>query len=131
MKFHFNGQKKLQKLPEHGIINSVERESEMSRGSNSDAQAVTGARTDDSLSTGMVPSDSVSTEGHPNTPSYQVQDADGAVKTYFETHPGGNRKQRRYRSRHHPYFTKKRTGGRDWELIVRERSREQSSQHKH
>lgn len=59
---------------------------------------------------------------------YQVQDEDGAVKTYFEIHPNGNRKMRRYYRRHNPRFTKKATGGRDWQILERMRQRESSDE---
>jgi hypothetical protein len=52
---------------------------------------------------------------------YQVQDEDGTVKTYFEIHPYGSRKERRYHRRHNPRFTKKATGGRDWQVLDRMR----------
>ena len=76
----------------------------------------------------------VSTPGASHDPSltYQVQDEDGNVKTYFETHPRGNRRQRRSEQRHLPRYTKKATGGRDWQiaekLAQRERLLETSSQ---
>lgn len=55
---------------------------------------------------------------------YDVLDEDGTLKRYFETHPGGNRKQRRYRRRHSPQFTKKATGGRDWQVLQKSRQEE-------
>lgn len=45
---------------------------------------------------------------------YQEQDQYGTVRTFFETHPAGNRKTRRSRQRHYPYFTKSHHKGRDW-----------------
>lgn len=44
--------------------------------------------------------------------------ADGKYRTLWLTHPHGNRKVRRYRQRHHPFFTKSRHKGRDWGILV-------------
>jgi hypothetical protein len=46
--------------------------------------------------------------------NYDVQDPDGRTKKLFLQHPDGTRKQRRYKQRHHPYFTKRRHRGREW-----------------
>jgi hypothetical protein len=46
---------------------------------------------------------------------YQIMDTDGSVKTFYNTHESGNRRMRRSRQQHHPFFTKTRTGGRDWQ----------------
>ena len=63
-----------------------------------------------------VPPTYSSTPGASHDPAlhYQVQDEKGNVKTYFLLHPAGNRKQRRYRQRHHPFYTKSAHPGRDW-----------------
>jgi hypothetical protein len=45
---------------------------------------------------------------------YDVQDPDGEVKRFFETHPQGPRyARRRMKMGHHPHFTKKCHPGRD------------------
>lgn len=69
-----------------------------------------------------------STQGASHDPNlyYQVQDEEGTVKTYFETHPHGNRKQRRYHRRHDPRHHKKATGGRDWQVLDRTRQQRQN-----
>lgn len=136
MRFHISGQKRLLNQSKYGIMKTMQdnrsRERTKSRGSDSDAQTITGARTKLPARTkkDKVPPTTVSTLGASHNPElmYQVQDEDGNVRTYFETHPLGNRKTRRYRSRHHPYFTKTRTGGRDWEITLRDLSRERSQE---
>ena len=45
---------------------------------------------------------------------WQVQDSDGTVRTFFEAHIKGNRKMRRARQQHYPWFTKKMTRGSLW-----------------
>lgn len=67
-----------------------------------------------------------STPGASHDPNlmWQVESEDGTVKTYFETHPHGNRQQRRYYRRHNPRFTKKATGGRDWQVLDRMRQKQ-------
>jgi len=47
---------------------------------------------------------------------YQVQDPDGTIQTFYNEHENGPRRQRRYKQRHHPFFTKTRTGGRNWQI---------------
>ena len=73
-----------------------------------------------------VPPTYGSTPGASHDPNlyYQVQDEDGKVRTFFEIHPNGNRKQRRYWRRHNPRFTKKATGGRDWQVLDRMRQQQ-------
>lgn len=112
------------------MVNNRGRELETSRGSGSDAQAITGARTRFLPRTikGRVPPTFGSTQGASHDPNlyHQVIDEDGTVHTYYEIHPNGNRRQRRYRLRHHPFFTKTRTGGRDWQVRIKELSRARS-----
>lgn len=45
---------------------------------------------------------------------YDEKDETGRVRTFFTVHPAGNRKVRRNRQRHHPYYTKPTHKGRDW-----------------
>jgi len=77
-----------------------------------------------------VPPTYGSTLGASHDPNlyYQVQDEEGTVRTYFETHPNGNRQQRRYYRRHNPRFTKKATGGRDWQILMRMRQRDANAE---
>lgn len=49
---------------------------------------------------------------------YQEQDEEGRVRTLWTPHPHGVRAQRRFRQRHHPYFTKVPTRGRLWRIAL-------------
>jgi hypothetical protein len=105
---------------------SRKRKQEELQGSDSSIESITGA-SGLGLSNVASPPRRVaptyygSTMGASHDPNlhYQVQDEEGTVKTYFETHPHGNRKQRRYHRRHNPRFTKVATGGRDWQVLDR------------
>jgi hypothetical protein len=55
---------------------------------------------------------------------YQEQDSEGKVRTLFLTHPNGNRMLRRSRQRHHPFFTKDRSPGREWLQDLRARAKD-------
>ena len=104
--------------------------SEELQGSGSGVESITGASSlrlpNAAKSHRRVPPTYGSTLGASHDPNlyYQVQDVDGEVHTYFETHPNGNRKQRRYYRRHDPRYTKKATGGRDWQVLDRMRQRQ-------
>ena len=110
--------------------------SEELQGSGSGVESITGASgirlPNAAKSHRRVPPTYGSTLGASHDPNlyYQVQDADGKVKTYFETHPNGNRKQRRYYRRHDPRYTKKATGGRDWQVLDRMRQRQSTEEPK-
>lgn len=60
----------------------------------------------------MTLSDKVA--AHDSSLVSQVQDPDGNVSTLYEVHPLGNRKQRRARQQHYPWYTKKMTKGSLW-----------------
>lgn len=106
------------------------------RGSDNDAQVIAGARIADSpfqpsevkKVKGRVPPTLRSTPGASHDPAlfYQVEDEEGTVRTFFETHPAGNRKVRRYTRRHDPKYTKKATGGRDWQALQRAQARREN-----
>ncbi len=48
---------------------------------------------------------------------YQIADEAGKVETFYLEHEAGPRRQRRYRQRHHPYFTKTHTSSREWYIL--------------
>jgi hypothetical protein len=72
---------------------------------------------------------SVTAKHNPNLVT-EVQDSEGQVRTFFSTHPAGNRVQRRSRQRHHPFFTKDRSPGREWLQAMREHHRAQAEARK-
>ena len=104
------------------------------QGSDSGVEAITGASglrlPNAAKSHRRVPPTYGSTPGASHDPNltYQVEDDNGKVRTYFEIHPGGNRKERRYRRRHNPRFTKKATGGRDWQVLDKMRQAKNSGE---
>ncbi len=74
---------------------------------------------------GLVLGDSSPARHNPEL-YYDVQDEDGAVRREFLTHSRGNRRTRRLRQRHHPYFTKTSTKGRAWRSAIADMQRERA-----
>jgi hypothetical protein len=60
---------------------------------------------------------------HPELETPAPIEIEGGIFNISAVHPHGNRMQRRHKQRHHPYFTKTRTGGRLWEVAIRDEQR--------
>jgi hypothetical protein len=59
--------------------------------------------------------------------SYQEQDAEGHVRTFFLSHPAGNRRMRRaflFGVRHSPKYTKPFHVGREWYRLENQKNDE-------